>query len=250
MPSRVAKTQAQVLVDVGDEQRQVVGDVAQQPVARGQPGLSLLSLRDVVQEGVGHKAIGCAQGAYRQLDGNLMPVPVQFHELDSLVDERARAGVDELLQARVVTVAHARRDDDLGESAPENACAPPAERGLGLLVPLGDEAMVVHADEGVRCVRQDAANPLLAALQLRGPCSGVLGMPRRPHQQPQRQRSEQQGHRARDSRLAAPVGQPFVHTLADAHHQPGRAHSLEAEHALHPVNGRLVDPDAGIHAAV
>ena len=231
----IAKAQTLFAVDVGNEHRQVVGDCAQSLLAGGQSGLHVLALGDVVQERDRGEHLAGAQRADRQLDRNLVPGAVQRHHLDAAVDDRPGPAVDEAVQPRGVGVAHARRNDDLGHRPAEDLGAFPAEGRLRLIIPVGDATVVVHRDEGVGRVRQDAEGALFAEPQLLGPRSGVLGLSRRSKQHHEREAAEEQCHAAEDQRLAAPVGEPVVDALADADHQARSAHALETAHSLDAV---------------
>ena len=64
---------------------------------------------------------------------------------------------------RDVSFAELRGDDGFGQDAADRLGPRPAEGDLGLVVPLGDEAVGAHGDEGVVGVVEDEAPALLAA---------------------------------------------------------------------------------------
>ena len=63
---------------------------------------------------------------------------------------------------RDVSFAELRGDDGFGQDAADRLGPRPAEGDLGLAVPLGDEAVGAHGDEGVVGVVEDEAPALLA----------------------------------------------------------------------------------------
>ena len=77
----------------------------------------------------------------------LAAVAVHCLHLEPPAEERVLAGAQEVVEARAVDPPESRRDDGLGELAPDHLVARPAEVALGLLVPIDDPAIGLSRDE-------------------------------------------------------------------------------------------------------
>lgn len=75
-------------------------------------------LGDVVQESVKGPRVTDGPGRDRELDGELVPVPVQRLDLEAVVEHRALTRLEEALEAALVCIPVARWDDRVGEDAP------------------------------------------------------------------------------------------------------------------------------------
>ena len=111
-----------------------------------------------------------ADGGDADFGGELAAVAAQGRDLEDAVEQRPLAGRQEASQAAAVSFAELRGDDGFGQDAADRLGPRPAEGDLGLAVPLGDEAVGAHGDEGVVGVVEDEAPALLAARSSSSSC--------------------------------------------------------------------------------
>ncbi len=123
-------------------------------------------LADVPDEGIEDIAILGAARPDHQLDGELMPIPMQSVDLDAAIGYVRLAGLLEAPDTLGMGLALLRRNDDLRQLASDNFRRAPAERDLGLMVPGGNRALAVHADERVHGGFDDLPVVLAAFPQL------------------------------------------------------------------------------------
>ena len=97
---------------------------------------------------------------------------MQAAQLEPAIHDRRLAGLEEALHPLEVRLAKRRRDDRLGEVAADRLLARPAERLLGLRVPGDDDAVGVHADEGVVRGVEDQVRAGVALRHLRSALRG------------------------------------------------------------------------------
>ena len=158
---------ADLVADVGQEL--VLGPVGRLRRLLGPPQLFLLgplSFGHIADEGDEQVLLAQADGGDADFGGELAAVAAQGRDLDDAVEQRALAGRQEASQAPAVSFAELRGDDGFGQDAADRLGPRPAEGDLGLAVPLGDEAVGAHGDEGVVGVVEDEAPALLAGAQL------------------------------------------------------------------------------------
>ena len=122
-----------------------------------------LRLGHVADEGDEQVLLAQADGGDADFGGELAAVAAQGRDLEDAVEQRPLAGRQEASQAPAVSFAELRGDDGFGQDAADRLGPRPAEGDLGLAVPLGDEAVGAHGDEGVVGVVEDEAPALLAA---------------------------------------------------------------------------------------
>src|SRR2546428_5983749 len=111
--------------------------------------LELGAVADVMHKGVEDKAAAYADGRDRHLDRELAAVPVERHELDAPVEDRALAMAHELLDALPVSLAVSLGDDRVGERTTDRLLGGPAEGPFGGAVPAGDVPGGVHRHERI-----------------------------------------------------------------------------------------------------
>jgi hypothetical protein len=116
-----------------------------------EPELFLGSLAgcDVVQEGVEALPSVHLVRRDRQLHRELAPLSVQRGDLEPLVQHRPLSGREVTLEAAPVSLAVLLGDDRVRQHAPDRLFPGPAEGPLRLGVPVGDEPVGVHRDEGL-----------------------------------------------------------------------------------------------------
>ena len=146
---------------VGEER--AVGEIGERVVERLMGDrLERLPVGRVAHEGV-HALRPVTQGhPHAQLDGELDAVPPDRVDLERPVDDRAPAGPDEPCERAAMRLAGRLGDDRRDERQPDRLLARPAERLLGLAVPLDDPSVGAHADERVARSLDHRTEPLLA----------------------------------------------------------------------------------------
>src|SRR5207245_5289441 len=117
--------------------------------------LRTLLFGEVADESPEQPMISQPHGGHRQLDRELVSVPVQGGDLDALPQDRPFPRLEEPREATRVPLPVVRRDDRVREAPTDGFRHGPAEHGLGGCAPAHDPSGLVHRDAGVeRAVEQ------------------------------------------------------------------------------------------------
>src|SRR6266478_5569697 len=127
----------------------------------GLAALGPLAVRQVAHEPAEEHRGPQLRRRNRQLHWELSGVPVERHDLDPLVQDRAYPGRQKVLDAAPVLLAITLRYDRVPKAAPEHLRQRPSEHPLGLGIPAGDAPVGVHGDDGFERRLDDQANALL-----------------------------------------------------------------------------------------
>jgi len=166
--------------DDGEDIVEIVRDAAGELA----DGLHLLGLPDAVlggdlvgevaHEAVEHEAVAALQLGHAQFDLEFLAVAPDRVDFEAAAEDGAFSTAQEPLHAGGVRVAVGVRDDQFAEFGSHRFGVRPSEDVLGLRIPIRDRALLVHLDEGVERVVDDAARQLLAFAQ-RFLCPPALG---------------------------------------------------------------------------
>ena len=154
------------MADVGQEL--VLGPVGRLRRLLGAAHLFLgpFSFSHIADEGDEQVVLAQPDGGDADFGGELAAIAAQGLDIEDAVEQRPLGRRQEASQAPAVSFAELRGDDGSGQDAADRLGPRPAEGNLGLAVPLGDEAVGTHGDEGVVGVVEDESLALLAGAQL------------------------------------------------------------------------------------
>src|SRR6266702_2137037 len=167
----------------GDDREDIV-EIVRDAAGELADGLHLLGLPDAIlggdlvgeiaHEAVEHEAVAAFQLGHAQFDLEFLAVAPHRIDFEAAAEDGAFSAAQEPLQAGRVVVAVDVGDDQFVEFGSDRFSACPAEDLLGLRIPVRDRTLLIHLDEGVERVVDDAARQLLAFSQglLRPPALG------------------------------------------------------------------------------
>ena len=178
-PDHVRALRAEQPSDLlGDDRERVArvgarGDRRRHPPQRrllgrepAQVALALTRLGHVAQVAAEQRRAGQVGAGDDQLDRKLAAVRAHALRLDRVAAERPVPRSHVPREPSAMRVAPGRRDDQLGQFAPDHLLGAVAERALGRAVDLDHVAVVVHRDDAVEGRVQDRALARVARAQV------------------------------------------------------------------------------------